>query len=74
MYEWYGGGTNVGADARIVSDVLTQSAFCPAVGAQIADRYCDAKWCRRPLPDAAPVIAATRDFSQPTRLRLTGTR
>jgi hypothetical protein len=65
-----------GVDTRIASDVLTESASGSALGAQVADRYCDAKWCRRrgPLPDAAPVIAATRDFNQPTRLRLTGTR
>jgi hypothetical protein len=65
-----------GAYARIASDVLTQSDFRRLWERQIADRYCDAKWCRRrgPLPGAAPVIAATRDFNLPTRLRLIGTR
>jgi hypothetical protein len=65
-----------GADARIASDVLTQSDFRRLWEGHIADRYCDAKWCRRRglLPGAAPVIAATRDFNLPTRLRLIGTR
>jgi hypothetical protein len=63
-------GTNDGASARIVSAVLTQ--FSVQIGIYEIPKYiyCAAIWWWR---RRGPFSAATRDFSAPIRLRLTGT-